>query len=81
MARELAVDAVVFDPPRQGAEAQARELAKSSVPTIVAVSCNATTFAGDARILIDGGYRLTQFTPVDQFRYAAHVEIVARFER
>ena len=82
MSREFsALDAVVFDPPRQGAEAQARELAKSSVPTIVAVSCNATTFAGDARILIDGGYRLTQFTPVDQFRYAAHVEIVARFAR
>jgi 23S rRNA (uracil1939-C5)-methyltransferase len=81
MARELAVDTVVFDPPRQGADAQARELAKSSVPTIIAVSCNATTFARDARILIDGRYRLAQVTPVDQFRYAAHVEIVARFER
>jgi 23S rRNA (uracil1939-C5)-methyltransferase len=81
MARELAVDAVVFDPPRQGAEAQARELAKSAVPTIIAVSCDAATFARDARILIDGGYRLTQVTPVDQFRYAAHVEIVARFAR
>jgi 23S rRNA (uracil1939-C5)-methyltransferase len=81
MERELAVDAVVFDPPRQGAEAQARELAKSSVPTIIAVSCNAATFARDARILLDGGYRLAQVTPVDQFRYAAHVEIVARFER
>jgi 23S rRNA (uracil1939-C5)-methyltransferase len=81
MARELAVDAVVFDPPRQGAEAQARELANSSVPTIIAVSCNAATFARDARILLDGGYRLAQVAPVDQFRYAAHVEIVARFER
>ncbi len=51
-------DAVVFDPPRQGAEAQARELAKSAVPVVVAVSCNAATFARDARILVDGGYRL-----------------------
>jgi 23S rRNA (uracil1939-C5)-methyltransferase len=75
------VEAVVFDPPRQGAEAQARELAKSAVPTIIAVSCNAATFARDARILIDGGYRLTQVTPVDQFRYAAQVEIVARYAR
>jgi 23S rRNA (uracil1939-C5)-methyltransferase len=82
MSREFsALDAVVFDPPRQGAEAQARELAKSSVPNVIAVSCNAATFARDARILIDGGYRLTQVTPVDQFRYAAHVEIVARFAR
>ena len=74
-------DAVVFDPPRQGAEAQARELAASKVPLVVAVSCNAATFARDARILVDGGYRLTDVTPVDQFRYSAHVEIVARFTR
>ena len=74
-------DAVVFDPPRQGAEAQARELAASAVPVVVAVSCNAATFARDARILVDGGYRLTRVTPVDQFRYSPHVEIVARFEK
>ena len=74
-------DAVVFDPPRQGAEAQARELAKSRVPVIVAVSCNPVTFARDAKILIDGGYRLGEVTPVDQFRYSAHVEIVARLAR
>jgi 23S rRNA (uracil1939-C5)-methyltransferase len=74
-------DAVVFDPPRQGAEAQARALAASKVPLVVAVSCNAATFARDARLLIDGGYRLTVVTPVDQFRHTAHVEIVGRFER
>ena len=82
MAAELkSFDAVVFDPPRQGAEAQARELVKSSVPVVVAVSCDAATFARDARILIDGGYKLAGVTPVDQFRYSFHVEIVARFER
>jgi 23S rRNA (uracil1939-C5)-methyltransferase len=74
-------DAVVFDPPRQGAEAQARALSASRVPLIVAVSCNPATFARDARHLIDGGYRLTAVTPVDQFRYSFHVEIVARFEK
>ncbi len=73
--------AVVFDPPRQGAEAQARELAGSAVPVVVAVSCNPATFARDARLLVDCGYRLTAVTPVDQFRYSAHVEIVARLER
>jgi 23S rRNA (uracil1939-C5)-methyltransferase len=72
-------DCVVFDPPRQGAEAQARSLAASAVPAIVAVSCNPTTFARDARILVDGGYRLLRVTPVDQFRYSFHVELVARF--
>jgi len=74
-------DAVVFDPPRQGAQAQARELAKCAVPVVVAVSCNPATFARDARLLVDGGYRLATVTPIDQFRYSAHVEIVARFER
>ena len=74
-------DAVVFDPPRQGAEAQARELVKSAVAVVVAVSCNAATFARDVRILVDGGYRLKAVTPVDQFRHSAHVEIVARLER
>jgi len=82
MAIELkAFDAVVFDPPRQGAEAQARELALSKVPVVVAVSCDATTFARDARILINGGYKLISVTPVDQFRYSHHVELVAKFER
>jgi 23S rRNA (uracil1939-C5)-methyltransferase len=74
-------DAVVFDPPRQGAQAQARELAAGKVPVVVAVSCNATTFARDLRLLLDGGYRLTTVTPVDQFRYSAHVEIVARLQK
>ena len=82
MAAELArLDAVVFDPPRQGAQAQVREIAKSKVPRVVAVSCNATTFARDARILSDGGYTLRHVTPVDQFRYSAHVELVALFAR
>jgi 23S rRNA (uracil1939-C5)-methyltransferase len=74
-------DAVVFDPPRQGAQAQARELAKCAVPVVVAVSCNPATFARDARLLVDGGYRLATVTPIDQFRYSAHVEIVARLQR
>jgi 23S rRNA (uracil1939-C5)-methyltransferase len=72
---------VVFDPPRQGAEAQARALAASRVPLVVAVSCSPATFARDARILADGGYRLTRVTPVDQFLYAPHLEVVARFVR
>ena len=74
-------DAVVLDPPRQGAEAQAKALAQSRVPRIVYVSCNPATFARDARLLADGGYRLGRVVPVDQFRYSAHVELVATFAR
>jgi 23S rRNA (uracil1939-C5)-methyltransferase len=74
-------DAVVFDPPRQGAQAQVQQLAASKIPVVVAVSCNIATFARDARILIDGGYTIEGVTPVDQFRHTPHVELVARFRR
>ena len=81
-AAELAgFDAVVFDPPRAGAEAQARELAKCAIPVLIAVSCNPQTFARDARILVDGGWTLESVTPVDQFRHSPHVELVATFRR
>jgi 23S rRNA (uracil1939-C5)-methyltransferase len=74
-------DAVVIDPPRAGAEAQSRELAKSRVKRIAMVSCNAASFARDARILMDGGYRLMRVTPIDQFLWSSHVEIAACLER
>ncbi|HLJ00073.1 MAG TPA: RNA methyltransferase, partial [Bradyrhizobium sp.] len=74
-------DAVVFDPPRQGAKEQARELAASKVPVVIAVSCNLATFARDALVLIDGGYTIESVTPIDQFRHTPHVELVARLTR
>jgi 23S rRNA (uracil1939-C5)-methyltransferase len=75
------IDAVVFDPPRQGAQAQVKQLAASQVPVVIAVSCNVTTFARDVRMLIDGGYKLDTVVPVDQFRYTPHVELVAKMVR
>jgi 23S rRNA (uracil1939-C5)-methyltransferase len=74
-------DTIVFDPPRQGAQAVATHLAASKIPTVVAVSCNVATFARDAKILIDGGYTIDGVTPVDQFRHTPHVELVARFRK
>jgi 23S rRNA (uracil1939-C5)-methyltransferase len=75
------LDFVVFDPPRQGAEAQSKELAQSRIPSIVAISCNPSTFARDAAILVGGGYELKEVLPIDQFRWSAHVEIAAFFTR
>lgn len=81
-ARELApFDAVVLDPPRAGAAAQAAALAASKVATIAAVSCNPATLARDVRILIDGGYWLERVTPIDQFLYSPHIEAVAILRR
>lgn len=75
------LDAVVIDPPRAGAEAQAARLAASAVPVIAMVSCNPATFARDARVLVNGGYRLDWVQVVDQFRWSVHVELAARFLR
>jgi len=75
------LDAVVLDPPRAGAREQVAELANSAVPRIAYVSCNPSTFAGDARRLADGGYRLQWVRPVGQFRWSTHVELAAFFMR
>ncbi len=77
----LPFNAVVFDPPRAGAEEQAIELAKSKVEKVVAVSCNPVTLARDLAILIRGGYRLDRVTPIDQFLWSPHVEAVAVLTR
>ena len=81
-AKELqGFDAVVFDPPRAGATAQAEAIAKSRVPKVVAVSCNPGTLARDLRILVDGGYRIVRIVPVDQFLFSPHIEVVAHLVR
>lgn len=74
-------DAVVIDPPRAGAEAQVKQLARSKVNTVVSVSCDVSSFARDAEILTGGGYRLTSVTAVDQFKWSSHVEMVGVFSR
>lgn len=80
--KELAAfDGVVFDPPRAGAEEQSKQLARSDVPLVAAVSCNPVTLARDLRILLDGGYALKSVTPIDQFLWSPHVEAVALLEK
>ncbi|HOP20519.1 MAG TPA: 23S rRNA (uracil(1939)-C(5))-methyltransferase RlmD, partial [Amphiplicatus sp.] len=69
------------DPPRAGARAQAETLAASRVPLVIGVSCNPATFARDAALLVAGGYRLEEVTPVDQFVYSSHVELVGVFRK
>lgn len=74
-------DVVIFDPPRAGAKEQCEKLAKSTVKTVIAISCNPVTFARDAKILIDGGYQFKKLTGVDQFIWSTHTEVVGIFKR
>ncbi len=74
-------EAAVIDPPRAGAEAQAARLARSAIPRVASLSCNPVTFARDARLLVEGGYRLDWVQVIDQFRWSPHVELAAQFTR
>lgn len=75
------VQGLVFDPPRAGAELQCKQLAKSKVGKIAAVSCNPQTLARDLAILIEGGYKIERIIPIDQFRFTPHLEVVALLTR
>jgi len=75
------ITAVVFDPPRAGAKEQCQRLAKSTIPLLVSVSCNPATFARDAKILLEGGYKLKSLQIFDQFIYTTHTECVGVFVR
>ncbi|MDR7229848.1 23S rRNA (uracil1939-C5)-methyltransferase [Caulobacter sp. BE264] len=82
LSTELAkTDVVVIDPPRAGAAEQTVEIAKSKVAKVVGVSCNPQTFAKDARVLVDAGFKLVRVTPVDQFVWSPHIELVGVFTR
>jgi 23S rRNA (uracil1939-C5)-methyltransferase len=74
------LDALIIDPPRAGARTQVNALAASAIKKIAMVSCNPATFARDARILEDGGYRLAWIQPIDAFLWSAQIELVAAFE-
>jgi 23S rRNA (uracil1939-C5)-methyltransferase len=74
-------EAIVFDPPRAGAIDQTAQIKDTKASVVVGVSCNPQTFARDARVLIDAGFRLETVTPVDQFLWSAHVELVGVFKR
>lgn len=74
-------DAVVLDPPRSGAKEQMAALAEATCQRIVYVSCNPSTFARDAKALVDGGWRIEWIRPVGQFRWSTHVELAASFRR
>ena len=81
-AEELnAFDGVVINPPRNGALPQVKQIGKSKIRQVVMVSCDPSTFKRDASALLAAGYTLTEVTPIDQFTWSHHLEVVAAFHR
>ena len=74
-------DTIIFDPPRNGAKAQAQEIANSNVPNVIAISCSPKSFVRDAKILMGSGYKLEVIQPVDQFLWSHHMELAAYFRK
>ena len=74
-------DLAVLDPPRAGAKEQVLQLTKTQIPKIIMVSCAPKTGARDIKVLTDAGWHLSEITPVDQFTYSNHIEIVAVLEK
>ena len=74
------LDLIVLDPPRAGAKAQVEQIAQTRVPKIIMVSCNPQTAARDSKILIDSGRKIRSLTPIDQFKWSNHIELVIVFE-
>jgi 23S rRNA (uracil1939-C5)-methyltransferase len=73
--------AVLLDPPRAGAREQVKAIAESKVARVAYVSCNPSSWARDAAMLVEGGYRLAELRPVGQFRWSTHVELASLFVR
>jgi 23S rRNA (uracil1939-C5)-methyltransferase len=74
-------DGAVIDPPRSGARLQAEQIAKAPIRKLAYVSCDPASFARDLKILVDHGFHVTRITPVDQFRWSPHIEVVGALER
>ena len=71
---------VLLNPPRTGCGKQTVErIARLKAARIVYVSCNPSTFSGEAAVLVNHGYKLDRITMIDQFPNTYHIETVALF--
>jgi 23S rRNA (uracil1939-C5)-methyltransferase len=75
-------DVAVLDPPRAGCEEVLLEAVVKAAPDrIVYVSCDPGTLARDIKYLSANGYEFIECTPVDQFPWTSHIEVVAKIQR
>lgn len=76
-----AIDAVLLDPPRAGAQQVAGLLGRLQVDKVVYVSCNPASLARDAKAMAEQGFRLVRLGVMDMFPHTAHIESMALFVR
>ncbi len=74
-------DLAIINPPRNGASPQVLEISKSELKNVIYVSCNPSSFARDAKILIDSGFKIQKLTALDQFYSTKHLELIAIFTK
>ena len=81
MKTRVKADTVVIDPPRTGAgKSIIQKIIALKPKKIVYVSCDPTTFASEAKLLLNQSYRLRSLKFVDQFPNTPHIETIAEFE-
>lgn len=74
-------DVAIIDPPRAGAKHQMAEILQSDLKKLVMISCNPITFSRDVESLTQAGFKMGTVTPVDQFLFSPHLEIISVFEK
>ncbi|MBY5925522.1 MULTISPECIES: 23S rRNA (uracil(1939)-C(5))-methyltransferase RlmD [Halomonas] len=79
--QDPSIGVVVLDPPRDGAEALCRALAKSTVPRVLYIACDPSTLSRDTAHLLQGGYRLRRVAMADMFVHTSHLESMVLLER
>lgn len=76
------LDKMLIDPPREGAIAVVKALGDDAPRRLVYVSCNPSSLARDAAVLVhEKGYRLQGVGVANMFPHTSHVESIALFER
>lgn len=76
------IDSIIFDPPRKGIQKNVLEAVnEAGIEEIVYISCNPSTFARDAEILENLGYKVQVVQPLDMFPQTNHIELAAKIVR
>ena len=82
MESEIKPNVIFVDPPRKGCDKLFIDtIIKMDIKKVVYISCDPSTLARDARMLVDAGYKVKFTKPVDLFPHTSHVENIMILEK